>query len=94
MSHALQTCTEAVAILQVLYNPLWHCLLILGVWVPQEVTGMEWVRSILPSAYPELLASLVGEKYSADIARRAEATLLGHVDDPSASSTDKRLLAM
>lgn len=55
-----------------------------------DVTGTEWVRSILPSAFPELLSTLVGQKYSADIARRTESVLLGQ----AAGTSDKRLLAM
>ncbi|XP_037083552.1 lipoyltransferase 1, mitochondrial-like [Pollicipes pollicipes] len=55
-----------------------------------DMTGTEWVRSILPSAFPELLSSLVGSKYSSDIPRQVEGVLLGK----AAGSSDRRLLAM
>ncbi|KAF0297303.1 Lipoyltransferase 1, mitochondrial [Amphibalanus amphitrite] len=58
------------------------------------VSGTEWVRSILPSAFPELLASLVGEKYCADIARRTETLLLGHTGSADTCRSDRRILAM
>ena len=52
------------------------------------------MRSILPSAFPELLASLVGEKYCAEIARRTETLLLGHTGSGEACGSDRRILAM
>lgn len=58
------------------------------------VSGAEWVRSILPSAFPELLSSLAGEKYCADIARRTETVLLGHTGSAAATGSDRRILAM
>jgi len=58
-----------------------------------DMSGDEWVRSILPSAFPEALSSLVGQKYSADVAQQAESALLGQTEAP-ARRGDKRLLAM
>lgn len=58
------------------------------------VSGTEWIRSILPSAFPELLSSLVGEKYCADIARRTETLLVGHTASGASCGNDRRILAM
>lgn len=64
---------------------------------PDNVTDVscdDWVRSILPSASPECLQSLVGSSYSTAIVQQAESALLGINTGQSGCGRDKRLLAL